>query len=296
VKTVGPALAALLASGNAIGADVYTIVLAYGGGTLRYTSFDQDIKNGANTFSSTGPVFTRGAIQQRTGFQVSTLDLSIAPKATDLVLGLSWAQAARIGALDGATCLVERAFMDASAVGQGKAAVDVTAAGLLHMFYGQIVAPKFGRGALQCRIDDARKLLDVKVPIVLDQPGCSHVLFDARCTLNRATYAVASSVLSGSTAWAINCGVSNPAGWFDLGDIAFTSGPNAGLTRTVRKYTPGSPATLLLLSPLPAAPAPGDTFNAYPGCDLAKATCENKFSNGPNFDGEPFIPPPETAV
>ena len=33
-----------------------------------------------------------------------------------------------------------------------------------------------------------------------------------------------------------------------------------------------------------------ETFRIYPGCDLTKSTCENKFSNLSNFGGFPFIP------
>lgn len=294
MKTAGAALIALLAGGNALGADVYTFSLA-SGQVLRYTSFDLDVKNGANTFAHDGPVLARGAVSTKTGFEVATMELTLSPKATDLVLGLPWAQAARIGVLDGAYCRVDRAFMAASDAA-GKTLVDVSATGLLYVFEGRMSAPKFGRGALAFTIESDMKLLNVKMPPFLDSPGCRYSLFDAGCTLSKASFATASSVQAGSTAWALNCGVTNPAGWFDLGSVTFTSGTNNGISRSVRVYTPGSPAVLLLMTPLPNAPATSDTFNAYPGCDKTQATCTNKFSNMVNFGGEPYIPPPETAV
>jgi hypothetical protein len=47
---------------------------------------------------------------------------------------------------------------------------------------------------------------------------------------------------------------------------------------------------------LPYAPAPGDQFTAYPGCDKSVFTCQNKFNNLLNFGGFPFIPNEETAL
>jgi len=48
---------------------------------------------------------------------------------------------------------------------------------------------------------------------------------------------------------------------------------------------------------LPFAPAAGDVFTAYPGCDKTQATCASpKFSNLVNFEGFPYVPAPETAI
>lgn len=52
---------------------------------------------------------------------------------------------------------------------------------------------------------------------------------------------------------------------------------------------------LTLTFPLPALPAPGDTFTAYQGCDYTLATCRSKFANEANFRGFPFVPAPEAA-
>jgi uncharacterized phage protein (TIGR02218 family) len=40
------------------------------------------------------------------------------------------------------------------------------------------------------------------------------------------------------------------------------------------------------------APANGDTFNIYPGCDKKQATCSTKFANLTHFRGFPYIPRP----
>jgi hypothetical protein len=51
-----------------------------------------------------------------------------------------------------------------------------------------------------------------------------------------------------------------------------------------------------LTQPLPYAPAAGDTFVVYPGCDKSQRTCQIKFGNLANFGGFPYVPAPETAA
>ncbi len=47
---------------------------------------------------------------------------------------------------------------------------------------------------------------------------------------------------------------------------------------------------------LPYAPAPGDQFTVYPGCDKSVFACRNKFNNLLNYGGFPFTPNEETAL
>jgi uncharacterized phage protein (TIGR02218 family) len=95
-----------------------------------------------------------------------------------------------------------------------------------------------------------------------------------------------------STASLLRCGLPQPAGYFALGTVRFTSGIHSGATRTVKAHAPGS---LTLALPLPSPPATGDAFEAFPGCDRMQATCVAKFNNLLNFRGFPYIPLPETA-
>jgi hypothetical protein len=53
---------------------------------------------------------------------------------------------------------------------------------------------------------------------------------------------------------------------------------------------------ITVIPPLVAAPSPGDTFTAWPGCDRMLATCEIKFNNRLRYRGQPWIPAPETAI
>jgi uncharacterized phage protein (TIGR02218 family) len=128
------------------------------------------------------------------------------------------------------------------------------------------------------------------------QPGCRHTVYDqrpARCGLDRENFRADSAVTSGSTRTLIHCGLADAAGWFALGDMTFLTGANAGVTRTIKSYSPG---VLELALPLLADPVVGDGFKAYPGCDKLKTTCFSKFNNLANFGGQPFIPVPETVL
>ena len=82
-------------------------------------------------------------------------------------------------------------------------------------------------------------------------------------------------------------------GYYDNGQIVFTSGSNSGLTKAIKTYFG---RTFFFNSPLPFIPNAGDTFVAYPGCDKQQSTCTSKFNNLANFGGFPYVPVPETAI
>ena len=73
----------------------------------------------------------------------------------------------------------------------------------------------------------------------------------------------------------------------------FTSGANANVRATVKSVAAG--VALTLIYPLPVAPAVGDAFTVYAGCDHTQATCQSRFNNLANFRGFPFVPPPQIA-
>ena len=80
-------------------------------------------------------------------------------------------------------------------------------------------------------------------------------------------------------------------GQFALGTITFTSGSNAGFSRSVSAST--ATGTIAPQIPLFESVAIGDTFQIVVGCDHTMAMCAGKFSNLIHFGGFPFIPPPE---
>lgn len=86
-------------------------------------------------------------------------------------------------------------------------------------------------------------------------------------------------------------GTATPAGsvgYFTYGLMTITSGPQRGMQMEVGAYVPGS-ITLRLAFPYPIAA--GDTYSMSAGCAKRfKEDCVDKFANGVNHRGEPFLP------
>lgn len=276
-----PLIALLNGSQQFMMADLYTLTLI-GGGVYRYTSWDGDQTWGGNVFSSVGGLFKRSNVRTIIGCEVDELNFTVTAAPTLLIAGVPFLQAVRTGLLDGAMLLLERAFMS----------VPPAVVGTLIHFDGKMSTATVSRNEASPKIKSFLELLNVAMPRNLYQPGCLHTLFDVDCTLTKSAWKVSSSILAGSTAALLNVSVVQAAGWFSLGTVTFTSGANAGLSRTVKQHVSGQ---LQLILPLPVAPTVGDTFDAYPGCDKMQATCSAKFSNVAHFRAMPFIPVPETA-
>jgi uncharacterized phage protein (TIGR02218 family) len=78
-----------------------------------------------------------------------------------------------------------------------------------------------------------------------------------------------------------------PEGFFNEGLLTFTGGPNANVTREIRRWTN---QTFTLYRPFPFAMAVGDPYRALAGDDKTATTCRDRFQNLLNFGGFPFIP------
>jgi uncharacterized phage protein (TIGR02218 family) len=161
------------------------------------------------------------------------------------------------------------------------------------MFVGRVAEIDAGRSLATFSVNSHLELLNLNMPRNLYQSGCVNTLYDANCTLNQASFAVAGTLSNVTSPATFNATLSQPAGFFNLGSITFTSGANAGLSRTVKSWGAN---TINLIAPFPVAPAIGDGFNIYPGCDKSQATCSAKFGNLKNFRGFPYVPENSTAV
>lgn len=171
--------------------------------------------------------------------------------------------------------------------------------GVVNIFTGLVAPMSGGRSANVITLNDMRDRLGTALPRTLYGTGCRWALFSPGCGLSAAAFAVAGTLLAGSTQAKLLSDVGAPggSGTYSLGRVAFTSGANAGFSRAVRLWSPGS---FTLLKPLPYAVAAGDAFTAYPGCDRGQATCiafgyAPSSGTAPYFGGTPLIPAPETA-
>jgi uncharacterized phage protein (TIGR02218 family) len=265
-------------------ADLYTFTFN-DGSVLRTTDADVALSFGGNTWLSCAPICERTFTTVKVGVEVDSLTLSIFPSATDTVSGLAWQTAARQGYLDGATVLVETAYLTTWQ----------TVIGTIHVFSGSVGEAHPSRTQIELKVTSALELLNRPFPRNLYQSTCLHTVYDSGCALVKATYTVTNTVVSSPAPTTTSFKTSNAqaAGYFDQGVVTFTSGANNGLKRTVKAYDPATGFTFAL--PLPQAPAAGDTISVFAGCDKTKATCGTKFANTGRFRGFPWIPSPETV-
>lgn len=287
MKNVTPGMLARLSQSSFILVDLVTFSLV-GGLTLRYTNGDQAINYGGNTFQPI--VMERTRISQKIGMEVGSCEIQLAATTLDLIGGLPWRVAVRIGLLDGAEVSIDRLPMPIGSYGD-------TSDGVIPYFQGRVAQVEFGFLMILVTVNDHRELANIQMPRRLYQPACVHSLFDGNCGLSRAAFADAVTVGAGATLSQVPFASGRPAGWFDQGSIVFTSGPNNTFSRSIKEYRGG---IAYLMSPLPFVPAVGNTMSAAPGCDLSAATCHSKFNNlsanNRAFSGTPFVPEVETAV
>jgi uncharacterized phage protein (TIGR02218 family) len=87
------------------------------------------------------------------------------------------------------------------------------------------------------------------------------------------------------------------AGWFTLGRLSWTSGPNTGRVADVASHDVVAGTRRLTLLEAPVRPiAPGDDFVVRVGCDKRLETCRDRFANVVNFRGFPHIPGQDTVI
>jgi uncharacterized phage protein (TIGR02218 family) len=264
-------------------ADLYTITLK-NGTALRYTTWDTNLVVLGNKFLTGPPNIARSAIEEKLGMDVATLEVTIEASLTDTVNAVPILQAIGQGLWDGASFRIDRLFMDSNS----------NQIGTVVRFSGFIgPVDELTRTSAKLTVNAGTAYLNMQLPAIILQPGCTNTLFDARCGLFKASFANNLVAQSGCTTNKIITTSTQPDAYFDNGQLIFTGGPNAGLVKAIRQYRAG---VMLFNSPLPFAPNAGDTFTAYPGCDKTQNTCTAKFNNLANFEGFPYVPVPETAI
>ncbi len=282
------ATVALLNSGaDFVMADLYTLTLN-GGAVIRWSGAGAPISFNGSTWSP-GPLLNRGKISTKLGVEVSTLEITLIARPTDLINGEPAIAFIRANGLDGAKLKLERAFLPTWSS---------PAAGTVIDFSGRVTSIKdLSRSQCTITVSSWLVLANVNMGPDLFQAGCLNTLYDGACTLNAASFAVAGAVTSAAapSTTAISTDLTAVDGEYAQGKIVFTSGANAGLARAVKSYAQAN-GQITFAYPLPNAPAAGDAFTAYPGCDLTMSRCSGRFNNLIHFRGQPFTPPAITGV
>jgi uncharacterized phage protein (TIGR02218 family) len=122
---------------------------------------------------------------------------------------------------------------------------------------------------------------------------CDADFGDSRCGKARAAFTAAGTVVTAADASRVTVsGLDGFAdGYFRHGILTFASGAHAGLSADIDSHARNNGVvSLVFWLPLPARPAPGETFAIVAGCDKSLDTCWQKFDNIANFRGFPHMP------
>ncbi len=277
--------------------DLWTFGLA-NGSVLRWTDADVDITIDTRTFTR-GPVITRDRVKWVRGIEVDQLKAVLAGPSVQIG-GVALPAFAAAGGFDGAVAILERVYLNDAGVVQGA----------LSWFSGQVADVYPGRMGCELVIKSQLTQLSQQLPRNLYQAGCLNDLYDSNCAVARASFTTTGTVNAASTDFNplldVTVGVDQRLGFFgamfdlpfSLGVCKFSTGANAGISRTVQAYTRTSSlhGQMRFSRPFPFRPAAGDAFSLSCGCDKTQATCQDKFNNLARFRGQPYIPVPETVT
>ena len=285
----------LLANDVVFMADLVTLTLI-DGTVYRWTTWDRPLTVGGNTFSpadgATIPEVLCGASNQDSRLTVDQMDLTLLGAGV-AIGGKALTVLAMQGWFDGARVKVEHQFMPTPG--------DVTTLNSFILFEGR-VGPALPQGNnVVLKLVSELFALNVLLPKMKLQPGCNNAVYDANCGLSRATFTTSGTASGTPTTTQVQSTtagiIAKANGYYNLGSIKFTSGALSGQAVDVESFTvSGGTATFVLDLPLDSAPAAGDTFDVYPGCDLAKATCGTKFANLAQYRGYPHVPSPDAGA
>lgn len=281
--------------------DLYQFSLI-SGTQLYYCSGDADITWNGHLWTAggtIGPYFDRkdnkAKCHQKVGVEVDTLVFDALPGAATIGAGnVPFLSAIRIGLFDGAEMTLNRAYMPFGAYG------NLTNGGVVTMFAGRIAEIDASRNLATFTINSHLELLNQSMPHNIYQSGCNNSLYDLNCTAVQGSFS-SSGTCNSSASQSVVVGTGAftgaPNDYYDMGMLTFTSGQNAGLSKSIKQFTTSAGVgTVQMASPFPYTPANGDTFTIAAGCDKSQATCLSKFNNIQHFRGYPYIPIVETAV
>lgn len=170
-------------------------------------------------------------------------------------------------------------------------------AGLLQHTRYWITKTRFSDESVTCEVAGLTYHLTFSVGGVITR-ACSADLGDARCKINLTLFSETGTVnaVEVEGRQVTLTGVSSTSdGFFDEGEIRWTSGANVGLYSLIRTWT-NTPKRARLHVRTPFAIASGDAFVMVPGCDKLVGTCNTKYSNIVNYRGFPDVPGTDKLV
>lgn len=256
---------------------------------LYWTSCSYAVSYNGQTYQPV--IIERGKLKRTIGLDTDTLDMTVYPGNPESTInGIPFRQAAQRGVLDGADVVLHWGYALAWNI-------PLTLAGVIEKrFVGNAGNIDVGDISVAFTVNSPLKRLDMPVPAKVYGAPCRWTLGDAGCGVNRTSYAKTATVGAGSTDKIILAALpSMPMGWAG-GTLTILTGEDTNISRTIQTYANGQ---ITLATPLPWAPAAGDSVTAYPGCDKVHwegggVSCV-AYGNALFFGGQPFIPAPQTA-
>lgn len=248
--------------------ELYTITI--GATTYRYTSAEDDVSEGADTFTAINIKRDRLATGGRDAAQ------------QDLVIELPSDNA------------IVKQYINAVPGVKAEVTIERTQrpdsfSESIILFEGRIASVAFedqGRRA-KVKVEPRINAVSRPVPRFNYQGLCNHVLYDARCGVadSSPSFRLASAEVTAELGNTITV-----TGASANGDGYYTGGfveSQGGVDHRLIIDQTGEVLTLHL--PF-AAPVLGQDVNVYAGCDHQIATCKSKFNNVVNFGGFAYVP------
>jgi hypothetical protein len=288
--------------------DLYEITLK-SGLVFRYAEFDRDITlPDGRFFSHKGPLFKRSRIKLSSSISVDKLTVTVHSDTTDTVGGVPMMQVAHNGGFDEAELSLLRCIMappgtiDDSMMmrlisdGEGfNPLPGPTVIGAVEMFGGYIDVGDGGGLEMKWTVKSGVQKLNVDFPPRKYYPTCPYTCYDSACGLVLANYTTTGTITTVTSAQDFNTDASQADGYYEQGGVEFTSGALSGVSAPVNTSYNAN-GQIILLIPMDAAPAVGDTFKIYPSCDKTPDTCRDKFNNLSHNRATPYIPLKETIL
>ena len=285
MKKASAAIISLLNSSSVFyRCELYEITLK-NGTVMRYTNYQTPISLSDGRIFRVGPVFKRGNMELASTISVDSIAITMLVDETDVVGGASLMTVARNGGFDEAYCSVIKCFLSA----------DGAVVGTVAWFNGILDVKDGGGMEISLENKSMAQKANIDYPMRLYYPNCPYALFSAGCGLNINDWTVEGTVTQVNSQSLFCTNLSFADGYYDVGDIEFTSGDLTGTSMTVKNSYAAS-GQLKMLVAFDSLPAVGDKFKIRPGCPKTPAVCASRFGNWARNRATPYIPLKETVM
>jgi uncharacterized phage protein (TIGR02218 family) len=265
--------------------ELYDITLL-GGAQFHWSTFDRDFDWNTFRYLAQNPFLNRSKwTLSNTMKSIPTMTVTLLSLNDGFNGGTDIRSQIAQGLFDGAEFRMSELYKDMR---------DLSDLGSIDDVFGGVVAPSTVSGAKAViEIKGANNKLDQNAPRRVYQTSCNNTFCDPGCTLLRASF-TASYVVGASPTRSFIPWASAPISpeLYQLGTVIMTSGAASGQSMNV-DFADSS--GLVLSYPLYSTPAPGDTFDAFEGCNKTQVRCNSR-GNTQNGLWFKYVPPAETAV